>query len=108
GDGRPVAVVCQGHGRRDWAGAGDEGTVMATYYVDGASGSDGNPGNSGSPWATLRYAYSQAAAGDTVKVRTATYYEWLDINKTGLIFEADTGHTPTINGRYSPALFGAA
>jgi PKD repeat protein len=81
---------------------------MATYYVDGTGGSNGNPGTTGSPWATLQYAYGQAAAGDTVKVRTATYYEWLNIAKTGMIFEADTGHTPTIDGRYSPALFGAA
>ena len=81
---------------------------MATYYVDGVSGNDGAAGSSGAPWKTLGKAYGAAAGGDTVRVRTATYYETLELNKAGLTFEADTGHTPTIDGRYSPALFGAA
>lgn len=81
---------------------------MAIYYVNGASGSNGNAGTSAAPWATLTYANSQASPGDTIRVRTATYYEWLKLDKNNLTFEADAGHTPTIDGRYSPALFGAA
>lgn len=81
---------------------------MATYYVNGSGGSNGNPGTTGSPWATLAYANAQIAAGDTVKVRTATYYESLILAKNNVTFEADTGHTPTIDGRYSAALFGAS
>ena len=81
---------------------------MANYYVDGASGNDSNAGTTGSPWKTLRKPLNTAAvvSGDVIKVRTATYYESLNITK-GIRYEADTGHTPTIDGRYSPALFGA-
>lgn len=81
---------------------------MAIYYVDGSGGNDGNNGSSASPWKTLNKALDTIAAGDTVRVRTATYYESLKISKANVTFEADTGHTPTIDGRYGPHLFGAA
>lgn len=82
---------------------------MATYYVDGVSGSDssGN-GSSGNPWKTLNKGYTSMSAHDTLRVRTATYREQLAITKTGVTIENDTGHTPTIDGNYSAALFGAA
>lgn len=81
---------------------------MAIYYVDGVSGNDSTgTGATGSPWKTLAKANTAASAGDTVRVRTATYYEKLVIAKTNLVFEADAGHTPTIDGRYHPGLFGA-
>ncbi len=82
---------------------------MAIYYVDGVSGNDSTgTGATGAPWKTLAKANQTAAAGDTVRVRTATYYERLIIAKNNLTFENDTGHTPTINGRYDPTLFGKA
>lgn len=82
---------------------------MATYYVDGISGNDGAAGSSAAPWKTLNKPLNTGGvvAGDVIRVRTATYYETIEVNK-GIRFEADTGHTPTIDGRYSPALFGAA
>lgn len=84
---------------------------MAIYYVDGVSGSDSTgSGTSAAPWKTLQGAHDKAAVtnSDTVRVRTATYYEAFRLTKAGVTFTADTGHTPTINGRYDATLFGAA
>lgn len=82
---------------------------MTTYYVDGAGGNDstGN-GTSSNPWKTLGKGYSTMNAGDTLRVRTATYHEQLSITKSAVTIENDAGHTPTIDGNYSAALFGAA
>jgi parallel beta-helix repeat protein len=44
----------------------------ATFYV-ASTGSDGNPGSSASPWATLQHAATVATAGDTVIVRPGVY-----------------------------------
>lgn len=80
---------------------------MATYYVS-PSGSDSAAGSTGSPWKTLGKALAAASNGDTVRVRTGTYYEQLQMDTPNVTFEADAGHTPTIDGRYHPGLFGAA
>lgn len=60
---------------------------MATYYVDGAVGSDSNAGTSpgaGGAWATLSKAATVVAAGDTVNVKaSATYYEALTLTASG-------------------------
>jgi hypothetical protein len=41
----------------------------ATYYVNGASGLDTNPGTIGSPWKTIYKANQTLVAGDTVYIR---------------------------------------
>jgi len=60
---------------------------MATYYVDGAVGNDGNTGTSegaGNAWATIQYAETQMNNGDHTHVKaSATYNEQLDINDNG-------------------------
>lgn len=82
---------------------------MATYYVDGVSGSDSaGAGTSGSPWKTIGKGYASMAAGDTLKVRTGTYREQLAITKSNVTIENDSGHAPVLDGGYSAALFGAA
>src|SRR6185312_17156236 len=45
---------------------------MATYYVS-PSGSDSNPGTSGSPWRHFSHAASIATAGDVVIYADGTY-----------------------------------
>lgn len=59
--------------------------VAATYYVDGASGSDGNAGTStGAAWKTLNKASTSTTAGDTIYVKSsATYNEILYFRSTG-------------------------
>lgn len=59
--------------------------VATTYYVDGASGSDGNAGTStGAAWKTLGKASTSTAAGDTIYVKaSATYNEILTFRSTG-------------------------
>jgi hypothetical protein len=79
-----------------------------TFYVDGRNGSDSAAGTSPQPFRSLARGLSAMAAGDRLKVRTATYRELLKISKSGVTIEADTGHTPTIDGGYHPGLFGAA
>ena len=49
------------------------GAQAATYYVDGASGLDTNPGTIGSPWKTINKANTTLVAGDTVYIRGGTY-----------------------------------
>lgn len=44
----------------------------ATYYVNGQSGIDSNPGTIGSPWKTINKANQTLVAGDTVYVRGGT------------------------------------
>ena len=46
-----------------------------TYYVDPAVGDDLGTGTEQTPWQTLGYAVSQLAAGDTLFLRGATYFE---------------------------------
>jgi len=77
---------------------------MATYYVDGKSGNDSANGSSGAPWKTLGKAASQVKPGDEVRIRTATYYEQLNIGVTNTAWRADTGHTPVIDGRWHEGL----
>lgn len=60
---------------------------MATYYVDGAVGDDGNAGTSegaGNAWATIDNAMNNVAAGDKVWVKaSATYTETATIDTAG-------------------------
>lgn len=47
-------------------------TLLTAFYVS-PSGSDGNPGTSGSPWATLQHAVDSVLPGDNIEVQTGTY-----------------------------------
>jgi hypothetical protein len=93
---------------------------MATYFVDGAVGSDANAGTSagaGNAWATVQKAANTATAGDKVWVKaSATYAELVSFNTgahtgTGasrLVFEGYTtttgdGGRATITGSGSRA-----
>jgi len=57
----------------------------ATYYVaPPPTGSNSNPGTSSSaPWATISYAASQVAPGDTVLVAAGTYNESVPVTISG-------------------------
>jgi len=53
----------------------------ATYYIDGSTGNDSNPGTIASPWKTIVKANSTLQAGDTVYLRAGTYAsEFIQIN----------------------------
>lgn len=57
---------------------------MATYYVKAVGGNNGNAGTSeGAAWATLSYASTQVAAGDTVNIKgDADYAEGWTVQTT--------------------------
>lgn len=56
----------------------------ATYYVDGANGTDGNPGTLSSPWRTIGKANSTLTSGDTVYIREGTYYgDYINPSRSG-------------------------
>lgn len=80
---------------------------MATYYVDGAVGDDGNAGTSegaGNAWATINKAMDTVAAGDKVNVKASvTYLEDVELETAGtstsqILFEGYTT-TPGDGGR---------
>lgn len=77
---------------------------MAILYVDGDKGNDnsGN-GSSSKPWKTLAKANSNVKSGDTVLVRSAVYHESVNITTANTTWKADAGHTPILDGRYSPS-----
>lgn len=76
---------------------------MATLYVDGNSGNDSSgDGSNVRPWKTLGQANSRVRSGDTVLVRSATYNETLSIRTANTTWQADEGHTPVLDGRYTP------
>lgn len=77
---------------------------MATYYVDGSNGSNGN-GSSGNPWKTLALAHAGISAGDTVRVRAGTYQEQLSITKANTTWIADNpAAKPVVDGRWNVSL----
>lgn len=43
----------------------------AEYYLNTASGNDGNPGTAGQPWKTLGQVQTAAASGDTIYIQEA-------------------------------------
>jgi len=47
--------------------------AAATYYVDGQSGSDSNPGTQAAPWMTIPHAVASIQAGDTVVIAAGIY-----------------------------------
>jgi parallel beta-helix repeat protein len=65
------------------ASPGTAYAVSTNFYVDGATGNDGNAGTSDSPLKTIQAAINMAApSGDIVVVSAGTYPENLIINKT--------------------------
>lgn len=60
---------------------------MATYYVDGAVGDNGNLGTSegaGNAWATIQYAVDQITQGDIIYIKaSAAYAEDITISTFG-------------------------
>jgi len=69
--------------------------AATTYYV-ATTGNDGTgDGSTGAPWATIQYAISQAASGDTIVVEGGTYFG-ATVDKAVTI-EAKTGDVVTIN-----------
>lgn len=84
---------------------------MATYYIDYKNGDNTTgTGATGAPWKTFGKANSSISSGDTVKVRGGTpaderYYEVIDITVTNSTWEADSGHSPIVDGHYDQDLF---
>ena len=80
--------------------------VMASgniYYV-AKTGNDKNNGSFANPWLTISKAAATAVAGDTVKVESGTYNEWVIIESHSgtasdpITFEAYPGDSPIIDG----------
>jgi hypothetical protein len=67
----------------------------ATYYINGASGNDGNPGTIGSPWQTIHKANQALQAGDTVYIRGSVAGQTYNIGNLGAI---DEGINPVNTG----------
>ncbi len=71
-------------------------------WVDGASGSDSNPGTQGQPLATIQAALELAQPGDTVRVAAGVYYEALDFPRGG-----ENGQPIVLSGEAGAVLSGA-
>ena len=70
-----------------------------TYYVNGSSGEDGNPGtSSSSAKKTIQAAVSSASSGDTILVSAGQYSGDIVINKKLTIKGADGAKSTTITG----------
>jgi hypothetical protein len=80
-------------------------SFAATYYVDPATGSPSNNGNSASPWRTIQEVFANGLfgttilPGDTVLLRSG-YHGYIDYsggnNSDYITIAADTGHTPQL------------
>jgi hypothetical protein len=59
--------------------------VTRTYYIDCANpvSSDMNNGTEGSPWKTIQQAADVVLPGDVVVVKTGTYNERVDVERSG-------------------------
>ena len=83
-----------------------------TYYVDKNhhSASDSKPGSESQPWKTIQHAVDTAVARDTVYVKAGTYYESIDIKRSGsagspITFQNYTNDTVVIDGSNDSDLF---
>ncbi|NOQ22584.1 MAG: hypothetical protein GQ565_08050 [Candidatus Aegiribacteria sp.] len=96
-----VMIVSIGCGDSDSSTSPSQGG--AAYYVS-PTGDDGNPGTSGSPWASIGQACNTLAAGDTVYVRSGTYSERVVPGTSGssssnrIVYLAYPGDAPVIDG----------
>lgn len=55
----------------------------AEYYVDQATGNDGNGGTASQPWKTISKANSTLRAGDTVYIKRGTYSNYISPASSG-------------------------
>ncbi len=74
-----------------------------TFYVDGGSGSNSNPGTQAQPWRTVQYGIDQLAPGDTVFVNSGSYFEKITFNNSGtpgnpIVLTGPLGTKPTLVG----------
>jgi hypothetical protein len=86
-----------------FSGAAASPAGGAEYYVDAASGSDGNPGTPQQPWQTIGKGLASVQPGDTVLVRGGLYRETLSIRINGtadkrIAIQACPGETPILEG----------
>lgn len=69
------------------AGGSTESTIAVaaatTFYVDGTSGSDANPGTQALPWKTIQKAANTLQAGQTVVVAGGQYNERVHVTTSG-------------------------
>ena len=75
---------------------------MHTFYVS-PNGSDAGKGTLSDPWRGINTALSKANPGDTVIVRTGTYYEKISFPKSGrqdkwIVLKSYNGERPVIDG----------
>jgi parallel beta-helix repeat protein len=89
-------------------GSATSASWAATYYVS-ATGYDSNPGTLTSPFKTVQHAVSVAVAGDTVYLRSGTYYESITLKNCGtstapITLQNYSGETATINSGNSMAV----
>ena len=75
--------------------------VAATWYVDAATGSDGNDGSEGHPLASIQAAVVRAAAGDRILVAPGTYGPIVTSNKVLRIVGTAGPKKTIIDGRWS-------
>ena len=79
---------------------------MATYYVNGSTGSDKNAGTStGTALKTIQAGVSKLSAGDTLEVAAGTYFEQVVVSANGtsgnrITIRPATGETVTVTGRW--------
>jgi len=75
---------------------------LHTYYVS-ASGSDANAGSIDAPFRSINTALAKATPGDTVLVRSGTYYEKVSFKQSGrqdkwITLKAYSNERPVIDG----------
>jgi hypothetical protein len=58
-------------------------TTPGTVRWVATDGSDGNPGTSSAPLATLQAAADRADPGDEIRVRPGVYHQWLHVTRAG-------------------------
>jgi hypothetical protein len=58
-------------------------TAGPAYYVDARQGNDAQAGTLDRPWRTLQHAADRLRAGDTLYLRSGTYYEHVLLTVSG-------------------------
>src|SRR5712691_937356 len=93
-----------------------DSVFAATYYLNPATGDDGNLGTQSSPWKTMAKVKTTVAAGDTVNILAGTYtpsqYQgegglplWSESHSLGrpgspITIQANPGDTVTFDGQF--------
>lgn len=86
-----------------------ETNVATTYYINPASGNDGNTGHSDSPWKTLAHAFKNVSDGDTIILQDGTYigegqsYVTLE-GKSNITIRAENKQRAILDGSWGPEL----